>query len=88
MKTDKTDNPNATVKPYDKQSRGDIVIAFTSPIWANELKQFCNNTSGHNPSSADNRGCQVWHPNWVRLAPIGTNLGLFKLVSVHFGSPN
>ena len=22
---------------------------------------------------------QIWHPNWVRLAPNGTNLGLFKI---------
>ena len=26
-------------------------------------------------------GCisQIWHPNWIRLAPNGTNLGLFKI---------
>ena len=24
-------------------------------------------------------GCQTWHPNWVRLTPSGTNLGLFKI---------
>ena len=23
--------------------------------------------------------CQIWHPNWVRLAPNGTNLGFFKI---------
>ena len=26
-----------------------------------------------------NQGCQMWHPNWLRLAPNGTNLGLFKI---------
>ena len=26
-----------------------------------------------------NRGCHIWHPNLVRLAPNGTNLGLFKI---------
>ena len=25
------------------------------------------------------QGCQIWHPNWVRLAPNWTNLGLFKI---------
>ena len=25
------------------------------------------------------QGCQIWHPKWVRLAPNGTNLGLFKI---------
>ena len=25
------------------------------------------------------QGCKIWHPNWVRLAPNGTNLGLFKI---------
>ena len=24
------------------------------------------------------QGSQIWHPNWVRLAPNGINLGLFK----------
>ena len=24
-------------------------------------------------------GCQICHPKWVRLAPNGTNLGLFKI---------
>ena len=24
-------------------------------------------------------GCQIWHPNWVRLAPNQKNLGLFKI---------
>ena len=27
----------------------------------------------------DRQGCQIWHSNWVRLAPNGTNLGLFKI---------
>ena len=26
------------------------------------------------------QGCQIWHPNWVRLAPNGTNLELFKII--------
>ena len=25
------------------------------------------------------QGFQMWHPNWVRLVPNGTNLGLFKI---------
>ena len=25
-----------------------------------------------------NQGCQIWHPNCVRLAPNATNLGPFK----------
>ena len=25
------------------------------------------------------QGCQIWHPSWLRLAPNGTNLGLFKI---------
>ena len=25
------------------------------------------------------QGCRIWHPNWVRLAPNGINLGLFKI---------
>ena len=25
------------------------------------------------------QGWQIWHPNWVRLAPNETNLGLFKI---------
>ena len=25
------------------------------------------------------QGCQIWHPNWVILAPNGTYLGLFKI---------
>ena len=29
-------------------------------------------------SDSGNQGCQIWHPNWVRSAPNGTNLGLFK----------
>ena len=24
--------------------------------------------------------CPIWHPNWVRFAPNGTNLGLFKII--------
>ena len=32
------------------------------------------------------RGCQILHPNWARLAQNGTNLGLLRSVSVHFGS--
>ena len=29
--------------------------------------------------SCGDQGCQIWHRNWVRLAPNGTNLGLFKI---------
>ena len=25
------------------------------------------------------QGCEFWHLNWVRLAPNGINLGLFKI---------
>jgi len=25
------------------------------------------------------QGCQIWHPNWVRLDINGRNLGLFKI---------
>ena len=25
------------------------------------------------------QGCTIWYPNWVRFAPNGTNLGLFKI---------
>ena len=25
------------------------------------------------------KGCQIWHPNWVRLAPNGIKLGLLKI---------
>ena len=25
------------------------------------------------------QGCIIWHPNWVRLTPNETNLGLFKI---------
>ena len=25
------------------------------------------------------QGSQIWHPNWVRWCPNGTNLGLFKI---------
>ena len=32
------------------------------------------------------QGCQIRHPNLVGLAPNGTNLGLLRSVSVHFGS--
>ena len=31
------------------------------------------------PSLCTPRGCQIWHTNWVRLAPNGKNLGLFKI---------
>ena len=30
-------------------------------------------------SSTPVHGCQIWHPNLVRLAPNGTNMGLFKI---------
>ena len=30
-------------------------------------------------SHRSQHGWQIWHPNWVRLAPNGTNLGLFKI---------
>ena len=26
------------------------------------------------------QGCQIWHPDWVRLAPNGTNLGILKII--------
>ena len=38
--------------------------------------------SKYNSSSSyylPNQGGQIWHPNWVRLAPNGTNLGIFKI---------
>ena len=25
------------------------------------------------------QGGEIWYPNWVKLAPNGTNLGLFKI---------
>ena len=28
-----------------------------------------------------NQDCQISHPNWVKFAPNGTNLGLFKISS-------
>ena len=31
------------------------------------------------------QGCQIWHPSWVRavrVAPIGTNLGPFKIIFI------
>ena len=28
---------------------------------------------------SEKQGCQIWLPNWVRLAPNGTNLGLYKI---------
>ena len=32
------------------------------------------------------QGCQIWHPNWVRLAQIGQIWDFLRSVSVHFGS--
>ena len=29
--------------------------------------------------SIRHQGCQIWHPNWVRLVPNGRHLGLFKI---------
>ena len=31
------------------------------------------------------QGCQILHPDCVRLAKTGQNWGLFRSVSVHFG---
>ena len=41
------------------------------------MKWFLNIISASSPLS-QNQGWQIWHPNWVRLAPHKTNLGLFK----------
>ena len=30
-------------------------------------------------SHEGHQGCQIWHPNCVRLASNGTNLGIFKI---------
>ena len=30
--------------------------------------------------STQGQGCQIWDPNWVRLAPNEMNLGLFMIV--------
>ena len=39
-------------------------------------------------SVSEVQGGHIWHPNWVRLASNGTNLGLFKISfsRLHFGS--
>ena len=28
---------------------------------------------------SQDQGCQIWHLNWIKLAPYGTNLGLFNI---------
>ena len=30
------------------------------------------------------QGCQIWHPNWDRLAPNGTNMRLWRLLKISF----
>ena len=37
-----------------------------------------------NPPSL-NQGCQIWYPNWFRLAPNVINLGLFRISFSTFG---
>ena len=32
----------------------------------------------HDGHTEIDRECQIWHPNWVRIARNGTNSGLFK----------
>ena len=52
---------------------------------SSNLTHFCPTlTSLKTP---DNQRYQIWHPNWVRLAPNGTNLEFLRSVSVHFGEP-
>ena len=35
--------------------------------------------------SISHQACKIGHPNWFRLAPIGTNMDFIRSVSVHFG---
>ena len=36
-------------------------------------------SEGQLSGGTEERGGQIWHPNWVRLAPNGTNVGFAKV---------
>ena len=58
---------------------------MTSLTGRNTRWMFCctNRQPGYSVRDPDTnsglQGWQIWHPNWVRLTPNGTNLGLFKI---------
>ena len=73
---------------YEKKNRfvefDSIYIQTVNPVITGSLE---SNNRGFYPVCSL-QGCPIWHPNWVRLAPHGTNLGLLKISFsiVHFCS--
>ena len=61
-----------------------LYLSISMQIWPTKRRTCdpCICLSARLPTD-DKQGCQICHQNWVRLAPNGTNLGLFKINKSH-----
>ena len=70
-----------TLCPQSQQGRDPLLPPAPAPrgCWPGDC------STGQQVSHS--QGGKIWYPNWVRLAPNGTNLGLFKIsfITLHFG---
>ena len=54
-------------------------LPLLGSIWPTLAQNMTSLQSPRTRQFQRDRGCQIWHTNWVRLVPVGTNMGLFKI---------
>ena len=54
-------------------------VTLTSLLISSTQGLGCGCEGGKPENGVETQGCQIWYPNWVKLALNGRNVGLFKI---------